>query len=216
MILNKTCVVLDKPIYVGVTVLELAKLHMYEFHYGEMLPRYNSDVQLCYTDTDSFLYYIKTPDVYTDIREKMIHLFDSSDYPQPNPYNIPSVNEKVLGLMKDETAGDPITKFVGLRAKTYFYATKGHRTSKKTKGIKRQNGLRVDDFEASLFDKKIVSVEQLSIRSREHTVTTDRLVKIALDPHDDKRCILSCGIHTLPWGHYRIEQDVSPKCDKCL
>lgn len=38
VILNKTCVVLNKPIYVGVTILELAKLHMFEFHYGEMLP----------------------------------------------------------------------------------------------------------------------------------------------------------------------------------
>lgn len=55
-------VVLDKPIYVGFAVLELSKSHMYDFHYTVIKPKYGDQVQLCYTDTDSFIYEIQTED----------------------------------------------------------------------------------------------------------------------------------------------------------
>ena len=58
---------LNKPLYVGFSVLELSKLHMYKFHYSKMIPRYNDNLSLCFTDTDSLLYEIGTNDIYIAI-----------------------------------------------------------------------------------------------------------------------------------------------------
>ena len=57
---------LNKPIYLGFSILELSKLHMYKFYYDTLKPFYNDRVKLCYTDTDSFVLHIETEDVYDD------------------------------------------------------------------------------------------------------------------------------------------------------
>ena len=71
-------------------------------------------------DTDSFIVYIKTNDIYKDIEEYVETRFDTSDYELDRP--LPKAkNKKVIGLTKDELGGKITTKFVGLRAKTYSY-----------------------------------------------------------------------------------------------
>ena len=71
-------------------------------------------------DTDSFIVYIKTNDIYKDIEEDVETRFDTSDYELDRP--LPKAkNKKVIGLTKDELGGKITTKFVGLRAKTYSY-----------------------------------------------------------------------------------------------
>ena len=64
--MKKTKVKMDKPIYLGLLILEIRKILMYEFWYDYMKPKYNDNVRLCYMDTDSFVMHIKTNDFYKD------------------------------------------------------------------------------------------------------------------------------------------------------
>ena len=60
---------MNKPVYLGLPVLEISKTLMYEFRYDYMKPKYNDNAKLCYTDTDSFIIHIKTEDFYKDISD---------------------------------------------------------------------------------------------------------------------------------------------------
>ena len=65
--MNKTKVKMNKPIYLGLSMLEISKLLMYEFWYDYMKPKYGNNVKLCYMDTDIFIMNIKTEDFYKDV-----------------------------------------------------------------------------------------------------------------------------------------------------
>ena len=117
IMLQKSSVKLCKPIFIGFTVLELSKELMYSFHYYHMKQQYGEKAKLLFTDTDSLCYSIETNDVYKDM-EKSLHLFDTCDYPSSH-FLHSNANKKVLGKMKDETNGVPISEFVGLRSKMY-------------------------------------------------------------------------------------------------
>ena len=120
--MKKTEILMNKPVHLGLSILELSKILMYEFWYDYVKPKYGEKVKLCYMDTDSFIVYIKTDDIYKDIAEDVETRFDTSNYELDRP--LPKgKNKKVIGLMKDELGGKIITKFVGLRAKTYNYSS---------------------------------------------------------------------------------------------
>ena len=112
--MNKTKVKMNKPIYLGLSILDISKILMYEFWYDYMKPKYGNRVKLCYMDTDSFVMNIKTNDFYKDIANDVEKRFDSSDYELLHslPIGIPlpiGKNKKVIGLMKDELRGKIIT-----------------------------------------------------------------------------------------------------------
>ena len=116
--MERTKVKMNKPIYLGLSILDISKMLMYEFWYDYMKPKYNNNVRLCYMDTDSFVMNIKTKDFYKDIANDVEDTFDTSNYEVNRP--LPTgKNKKVTGLMKDELGGKVITEFVALRPKTY-------------------------------------------------------------------------------------------------
>ena len=78
--MRRTKVKMNKPIYLGLSILEISKLLMYEFWYDYMKPKYNDSVKLCYMDTDSFIMNIKTEDFYYDIANDVEERFDTSNY----------------------------------------------------------------------------------------------------------------------------------------
>ena len=107
----KPVLTLNKPIYVGFSILNLSKLLMYGFHYKYIKNKF--DAKLLFTDTDGLVYEIKTKDVYEDFHEDK-NLFDFSNYPLDLKFFDP-VNKKVVGKMKDEFKGKIISRFVGLK-----------------------------------------------------------------------------------------------------
>ena len=96
--MKKTKVKMNKPIYLGLSILEISKILMYEFWYDYMKPNYNGNVKLCYMDTDSFIMNIKTNDFYKDIANDVENMFDTSNYEVNRP--LPTgKNKKMIGLM---------------------------------------------------------------------------------------------------------------------
>ena len=132
---RKALVKLDKPIAIGMCILDLSKLWMYDFHYNTIKKQYNDKATLLFTDTDSLTYQITTDDVYQDMAKQQ-HLYDFSDYPKNHDLYDES-NKKVIGKFKDESNSKIITEFVGLRAKMYSFKTDEYKyKSKKAKSIK--------------------------------------------------------------------------------
>ena len=128
--MEKTKVNMNKPIYLGLSILEIGKILMYEFWYDYMKPKYNDNVKLCYMDTDSFIINIKTNDFYENIASDVENRFDISNY-EVNRLLPTGKNKKVIGLMKDELGGKIITEFVTLRPKTYSFLTDNGKEDKK-------------------------------------------------------------------------------------
>ena len=138
--LKKTKLYLNRPIYVGFSILDLSKVFMYQFHCEYMKPKCGCNVKLLFTDTESLCCEIKTDDIYQDMLQD-IDLFDTSEYGQ-NHSLCSLANKKVLGKMKDETHGFPIQEFIGLRPKMYsiLYTENDKLVEKKTaKGTNNNN-----------------------------------------------------------------------------
>ena len=196
---------MDKPIAVGMSILDLSKIVMYRHHYEVMKLYYGDKLELCYTDTDSFVYNITTRDVYKD-RLDMIEHFDTSAYPKDH-FLYDEKNKKVVGKMKDEYNGIPVTHFVGLRPKMYCMKTLTGKVTKRAKGVKRyavSSFLTFDDCYQCLVSHTQKLVETSNIRSYRHKVYSERKKKVALSAQDDKRYVKPDGIYTLAWGHKDI------------
>ena len=204
--MGKVKVVMNKPVYLGQAILDLSKLIMYEFHYDYMLPKYGDNIKLCYMDTDSFVYDIKTEDFYKDIAGDVEKRFDTSGYVDNRP--LPTgKDKKVIGLKKDELGGEIMKQFVSLRPKMYSYRV-GNTEPKKCKGIKKcvvKKTITFDDYKKCLFEGRNLYKTQLLFRSNKHEVKTLEVNKLALNSQDDKRISID-GIASYAVGHYRIRE----------
>ena len=206
--MKKTKLDFDKPVYLGMCILDLSKTLMYDFHYNYIKQKYRDKAKLLLTDTDSLMYEIQTEDFYKDINGDVKDRFDTSGYPPGHPSGIPSgFNKKVLGMFKDEVNGNVIDEFVGLRAKLYSYKMFEGEESKKCKGVKKsvvKKSITHEDYKKCLTNRKPQLRKMNVIRSYKHNVFTEEVNKVALSANDDKRYILEDGINTLALGHYKI------------
>ena len=201
--MRKVKVTMNKPVYLGLSILEISKITMYEFWYDYVKSKYRSRASLCYMDTDSFVINIKTKDFYKDIAENVKERFDTSNYIYDRP--LPTgVNKKVVGFMKDELGGGIITEFTALRPKAYSYKTDDLIELKKAKGTKKcvvKKMLRFHDYKNCLFtNSKVLSSQQIFKREN-HSVYTENINKIALSCDDDKRIVATDGISSYPYGY---------------
>ena len=203
--MKKVSLKFNKPVYLGMSILDLSKTLMYDFHYNYIKPKYGENAKLLFTDTDSLAYEIETKDFYRDISSDVKEKFDTSNYPKDHPSGIlTGVNKKVIGMFKDEAAGKQITEFVGLRAKLYSYRVEEGYEEKKCKGVKKaviKRTITFDDYKDCLFNNKPAMRKMNVIRSHLHTMYTETVNKIALSPFDDKRLIREDNIHTFAYGH---------------
>ena len=199
----KPVLMLNKPIYVGFTVLELSKWLMYDFHYNFI--KKNFSAELLFTDTDSLTYEIKSENIYEDFyRQK--DLFDYSNYSKDSKFFDES-NKKVIGKMKDEFGGIIIDEFVGLKSKMYAIKKIYGRETNTAKGV--NIATEFNEFKDVLFNKKIIRHKMKRIQAKKHKIGTYEINKISLSCFDDKRFILDDGIHTLAYFH----RDCSNKKD---
>ena len=219
----KTKIELNKPIYTGASVLDLSKLHMMNFHYDFIKEQYPGEKSvLHFTDTDSLLYSITTPNIYDDMRKHHDH-FDLSNYPDEHSIFrnddaetvkiLKAKNKKIIGKYKDEAGGDIILEFVGLRAKAYAYRQETWNNTnkmweicenKKLKGIKKctvKKKILFDHYKDCLYDGKDRYASMVTFRSNLHRISTIEQTKKALSRYDDKRFILNDGIATNAHGH---------------
>ena len=202
----KETLTMNRPAFVGACILDLSKTLIYDFHYNYIKHKYDNKAKLLFTDTDSLTYEIETADAYADFWQNK-DKFDNSDYNIESPfYNID--NKKVIGKLKDETAGIPITEFIGLRSKMYSYVKDNEQTARTAKGIKKQVITKIlthDNYKEVLFNSEQMQHTMKTIRSKNHQLGSFELNKISLSCFDDKRYIHGNGITSYAYGHYKIK-----------
>ena len=204
--LKKLKVMLDKPIYIGFSILDISKGLMYELLYKHLIKRYGKNIILLFSDTDSFLVIVLTEDFHEDMQE-MNYLFDTSNYPKDH-FLYDESKKKAVGFFKDEMGGKPIVQFVGLRPKMYSILTVDD-NKKTAKGIKKttiQKHIRHNEYLKALEEGKRYSHQMRSIRSKEHMLYSSLLKKTSICPLDDKRFLLQGGIKSLAYNHYKIKK----------
>ena len=188
--MKKAKVKMNKPIYLGLLILEISKILMYKFWYNYMKPKYANNVELCYTDTDSFIINIKTNDFYEDITSDVENRFDTSNYEVNRPLPM-GKNNKVIGLMKDELGGKIITEFVTLRPKTYSFLTDDGKEDKKAEGTKKcviKKMIKFNNYKKCLLNDEVIFKSQQRFISKKYDAYTENINKIALS---SKRIVLS-------------------------
>ena len=104
--MEKKKVKMNKPVYLGMSILDISKIIIYEFWYDYIKQKYQDNAKLCYKDTDSIIIHIKTEDFYRDIADDVEKWFDVSNYSEDDKRALPiGMNKKVIGLFKDELGG---------------------------------------------------------------------------------------------------------------
>ena len=113
--MKKTKVKMNKPVYLGMSILDISKTLMYEFWYDYIKPKYGGRAKLCYMDTGSFIIHIITEEFCEDIADEVERWFDTSNYDKDDKIPLPiGKNKKVIELMKDDLGGKLMKKFCGL------------------------------------------------------------------------------------------------------
>ena len=203
---NKTNLTLNKPIYVGFSVLDLSKHLMYDWYYNKLKKKYGENCTMLYTDTDSLLVDIKTNDIYKDMSETKED-YDFSDYPQNHKLHDES-NKKVIGKMKDECSGTPIAEYIGLRPKLYTILRADEQLIKKAKGVKKyviKKQMNFENYKDALFNKQKYTHTMNMLRSIHYNIYGLTVNKTTLSPLDTKRYTNPDGITTNAYG-YQPEQ----------
>ena len=175
MEMKKTQIIMNKPTYLGLSILDLSKTVMYEFQYDYVKPEKVENAKLCYMDTDSFIVHLRTDDVFKDIAEDVETRFDTSNFKIDRPLR-KGKNKRIIGLMKDELGGQIMKEFVGLRAKTYSYLKDNNDEDEKAKGTKRyviKRKLKFQDYKNCLEGAQI---ERKIKYLRKKKIDVDRLI----------------------------------------
>ena len=203
-------IVMDKPLYVGFTVLDYSKAIMYSFYHVFLKKYFTTDfkVRLLYTDTDSFLLHLENKNTEVDLFRKLKQLsqyFDFSNLP-PSHELYSNINQKCPGFFKLEYGEKNIREFVGLRSKLYSVLFEDHQPVVKSKGIPNQGlqNIRHCDYLCCLASTSILHSEFVKFVSKQHKIKTTKTSKICLSAFEDKRYLLADGINSLPYGHYKI------------
>ena len=153
-----------------------------DFHYNYIQKKYpGGKSKLLFTDIDSLTYEIEAEDVYKDFHNDK-EMFDNSDYPKNSLFHF-SNNKKVIGKMKDEAAGVPMTDFVGLRSKIYSYTKDDVGGGRTAKGVKKsvvKRVIRHENYREVLFNSQQLHHNMRAMRSVIHQLHSYNINKVSL------------------------------------
>ena len=188
-------------VYIGMCILELSKVLMYEFHYDYIKNKYDNKSKLLFTYTDSLVYEIKTEDVYEDFSSNK-EMFRFSNCSANSKYYDDS-NKLVIGKMKDETGGVAIKESVGLKPKMYSFFVDDNSEHQKAKGVNRNVVAMIshNEYKNVLLNNKCLRHSMNRIRSKDHRIGTCDSNKISLSCFDDKISIQNNGYDGLALGY---------------
>ena len=193
-------VLMNKPIYLGFSVLELSKLHMYETYYDILQPYFGQEnIQLHYIDTDAFILSLKTQNITKDLKY-LEEIFDFSNIDK-NHDLFSNKNKKVIGKFKIETPKNIwIDEFICLRSKMYAFKC-GNDSKNKLKGVSKSQSknLKFEEYKICL-DGEELENECINyiLKSINHNMFMQGIKKTALSIFDDKRCYIN-NIENNPW-----------------
>ena len=193
-------VLMDKPIYLGFTVLELSKLLMYETYYDILQPYFGQEnIQLHYMDCDSFILSIETENIINDLKNHE-DLFDFSNLDKN--HELFSNKNKVVGKFKIETPEDIwIDEFVALRSKCYAFKC-GDNSKNKLKGISKSQSknIKFEEYKKCLDGEDYQQeCDNYIIKPINHEMILQIVKKSTLSIFDDKRCYIN-NIESKPWN----------------
>ena len=199
---HKSHLVLNRPLFVGMSILDFSEHLMYDFCYNQLRGQYGDRCQLLYTDTDSLLLEVQSEDVFRNMASHA-ELYNTSDYSPEHPLHS-TANKKVLGKMKDECAARPIAEYVGLRSKIYCVLEASGGNIRKAKGIKKTvvgRHIRHKQYKEALFGKQTFRHGMDVLWSKKHPIYRQRLNKVSVSPFYSKRWIAANGVDTTAYGH---------------
>ena len=180
--MKKTRVKMTKPLYLGMSILDISKTLMYEFWYDYIKPKYQDRAKLCYVDTDSFVIHIKTEDFCKYIANDVEKWFDRSNYNENDKRPLPiGKNKKVIGLFKNKLRGKIMRKFVGLRAKTWGCLTDDDTKHKKAKGTKKcviKRRIMFKNYKDYQSNNEVTLKSQQRFKRDNHNVYTEKINKM--------------------------------------
>ncbi len=214
--LTKEKLTLNKPIYIGQTVLELSKLEMYLLRY-QHLPKYenqfNGAIQIAGGDTDSFFLRVNGIDVNKDLLPQMKRdqLLDSSNFPLNHPLFSNECKAR-LGCVKDEAEGMGFLEWVLLRPKCYSMLTSDKKEKKRAKGVRRftlVKEIRHHHYREAYENQVIMTHEQKRIGSKLHQNFTINYFKKTLSFWEDKRAWVGNN-SSLPYGNHNLTKERRP------
>ena len=176
---------LNIPSYVGMCIIDLSKMLMYDFHYNYIKKKYGDRARLLFTDTDSLTYEIEAEDVYKDFWNDK-DMFDNSNYPENS---MPIKRSSAFSKMKLVAFLLPNSFFLSLKCTLML------KTIKKVEGP--------EDYENTLINNEQMHHKMKTIRSQRHQLGSYEINKVLLSCLNDKRYIH--GMSSYVYGHYKIK-----------
>ena len=182
---GKVTLTLNKPAYVGMCILEMSKVLMYEFHFDYIKNKYGDNPRLLLTNTNSLMYKIKTEDIYEDFSNDK-EMFDFSNYSTKSKCFDDS-NKLVVGKMKDETGGVVTEEFVRLKPEIYSLLVDDNSEHKKAKGVNKNFVATIshNEFNDVLLNKKCLRHSMNKIQAKDHRIGTYEINKISFSCSED-------------------------------
>ena len=224
--MKRKTVLMRQAYPIGFTILDRSKQLMYDQYYNKLLPSLKAadpgcDVTLNMTDTDSVLATIISRMSMSDIMDTLEPYMDYSNFPRDHRLYRED-RKNALTYWKSEVGAGTVLEFAGLAAKSYSVRIQPANTSlltdasvlNKCKGITRGYLKRIpfEDYKRCLDRVDDNYVEQYRILTKDHVIRTVQMNRRSFSSLDDKRFIMSCGLHSLAFGHRDID-DLSLKDD---
>ena len=199
--MKKSNVLLDKPIIIGFTILEIAKLEM-SIHYDRLKIIFRDNMQLLYTDTDSFKLFIKNTNPYKLKKHVLEDYFDTSNFSADTIFpSDPGKYEKWFGRLKCENGECTCLEFSSKPAETYEEKRINQLRSIKAKGLKRgfKDNILDNDFKNVSLDKKPLRVTQKQIKSKNLNMAMEDVEKDVIPVYSNKRESFLGLYKSFPW-----------------